>query len=1453
MAIVYDPHQKVPGNLLVGKSQTVVSGRFRLIFPSDGPFFSETVEVFHAGVKLVEGRDFLFSHIYPTSILRTARRVHGAVWVINDKLTGAFTFTAHYLGHGKATQAQIAAERQADAIKIPTKCYWEDVIGVVYFPPVDIQFDRENWKGEQEVMDALGLLAKKMSEGPTKPNPFANNIYFQEEGSFGPPGFEYVGGGKFVCRDDAVYGSTASTFSAPTVPGRNQLRGKHRFSWTLRSPAAAASVSWTPFSTSLRQDNDPGFYMESTAQGQLEVRLVLRERPAPGQRGWCLLHTSPFPKAQFATGITATVDYDTAAGVYQFTMTAGATVLCDVRIDLTNPPADIAADVRDSNVKAILDIGVKPVLSCYPRLNGEITIHEMPGSGEVALGTVYEMLVHWKKEIDEMFKLSPAITHVKDKSNPHRDSWGWLRALQLNGIATDTAKIAGKLQADFAAAINAQLPKLSNLVGVKVPRHAAAPVNLTGTFGTKPGVSSITGSKANGDSANVESSTTFDPNAAMLLSKGGYKLSYSAPNGLRFKSGNNVLELLPTENKATWNGKELLTPLTVGPHLPGGEAGGDGLFYGVSTASVDITGNGIPGVPFVATWNPPSTAQLTNYALRRLTDVFGYSDTLAATPALIKKLDAMFTGKLLMSKATINGTYSLAQSVVLDKLAIGLDRVSDLSDEALPISLAQQNELVKYSPADHVHDMGEFGIGHATTAKVGLIRFGGFTDDATLALPGDLVLKLYDRVADLESAVAAAGVDVAVDIMRYGPVGNQVLENQVTIAGLMVTVKAQIYYLRKQYPVPIASFNLQELFPSTAQEGDFYIYVDMKDNAAYYFVSDKKVVETDTITEIGNIETEAGVVTAAQVRSVTRLGDFREFDEHVASVSDHINYKPTSLEMMGQSNPPIVPANGLTPIPDASKWRYDWRFGYDNIAASTTVLAAACALNRGGATDFPIGLLFEYNGFSPDGNKVTIWDTNNMKFQYRIDTAAKRFELWLLGTFASISLPGTYIREGQLPEDYLSKPLRIGVYADGNDGSVAIRQVTFVCYSGDTEVFRETFDETPANRPLNAPYANWRTIFKAAATVNLSMPINPKGKVVVVENSFEALRPVDFKNVKGVVHHPGLLGVVRGLADWRLFDVTGANVPNVNATCQGNKVSFVPNPGNSSLHRILKQMCPIRHDKARTQQLKFAAQATGSDNTLLEIMVGGFVDSKGKFHRFSVLLNNSNYVTNPNGNLVILGFAIDYGTAAQVIIGAPAPVVSGAFNWTQLGAMPVTLNFLPGQVELRITIKGLIYIVVFAYGETGVTVRFSPGAGNSGFSTITHDLAPYISQLGLTLKELFSSEASLWWGIGGTFDAPAHFQFNHSDGLSPLVGGGDSSLTAFDGYLEHLSAANAVRVYEEAIPNAEVGLTVEEIKAAFIKRHLETDTTGTLFSINPNNVHLSLDIPNKRLQAVVYR
>lgn len=1245
MAIVYDPHQVISGNLLVKKPQTITSGRFRLIFPTEGPFFSDTVELYQGTRRLVEGTDYLLSHIYPTSILRTARRAHGALWLINDAISANVTLTAHMLGHGVATPAQVTAERQVNAQKIPSRCYWEDVIGVVYFPPVDIRFNRDDWKGEKEVMDALGSLANRMA------NPQTTN----------------------------------------------------------------------------------------------------------------------------------------------------------------------------------------------------------PGSSDPLVDNVYEMLVKWKDEVDELFRTAPAHAHIKDHNNPHRDTWGWLRALELNGLASDTLLVDGRNYTQLAAAINAQLPTLTDLVGKKLLRNATGEQTISGSFTTHGGLTAITGSKTGGANNQLESVSVFDPNAAMLLSKGGYKLSYVAPNGLRIRAGTNVFELLPNQTKATWNGKDLLTPLTVGPHLPGGQAGGDGLFYGTTTPSVEMTGNGIPGVPFVATWVPPDSAVKAQYAMRRLTDAFGYSDSLVATPALVKKLDTLFLGKLLMNKATINGVHSLAQSVQMSRTTIALPKVSDVSDEDLAISPAQETELVKYIAADHTHDRLTFGIDNATTAKMGLVRFGGLVDDAGLALAGDSVLSMYSRVTSLEETVAAAGVDVVVDITRYGPVGNGTIPGQLTVTGTMITIKAQTYYLRKQYTVPLTAFNLAELYPTTYIDAQFYIYVDMKANAAFYLLSDKKLVETDTLTAIGEIETAGGVVVFAEIRSVTRLGEFRELDEHAASVTDHINYRPATAELMGLAPAPVVADNGLSPEPTIAVWEYDWRYGYTNKGVVTADFPVTAVQKRSGVEDLPLTLTMEYYGFSPDGVKIDYWASSNMRLQYRIDPVAKRVELWLLGTYTGATLPSTYIQSGILPDDYLTRSLRLSVVADGNSASVTLRNLRFVCQSGNTTVLDVTFNETPAKRPLNAPSADWHAIFSAAGTVKLSMPLNPKGKAVVVENSFEPLRPVDFKAVKKVVDVPGVLGTVRGLADWRCVNVNGQQTPNVSFDVDGQTVKCSPYPGNPALHRLLKQTCPVRHDTSTATRLAFALSVGGGDNTIAEIVLGGFVDAKGKFHRFSVLINNSNFVTNPQGKLVVLGFAIDYATPSQLVIGAPAPVVSGAFNWSQLGKMAIVLNFLPGQVEATVTIQGLLYVVVFAYSASAVTVRFSPGAGNSSFSTITHDLKPLLPQLGVTAAELFDPNASLWWGLGGAFDGQTVFEFDHSEGQSAVAGGGTQTLTSFSGYLEHLSAANAVRVFDEAIPDNEVGLTPVEIKRAFINRHAELDLTGHLFAISPDAVRITLDIPNKRLQAVVFR
>jgi len=1252
MAIIYDPHQKVSTNLIAKKAQAITAGKYRLIFPTDGPFYSDTAKLYSAAGELQSGKDYILTHLYPTSILRTARRCHAAIWLLNEAVTGGVTFTAHYLGYGKATSAQLAAERVLNATKLPNKCYWEDAIGAVYFPRVDIQFDRANWKGEKEVMDALAALAAKMSSPPSKPNPFSNNIYFNEDASFSP-GFDYVGNGKFVCTDDAAGGYVSSTYTAPTVAGRNQLRGKRRISWMLKSDKLASSVERPLFTTSLRQDNGHGFYMESTAQGTLEVRLVL-----PGI-GWKVLHSSPFPKAQFAAGLTATVDYDTAAGVYRHIMTSGATVLCDVTIDLTNPPAEMAADIISSNVKAVLDIGVKIVLDSKPRLGGEVTILEMPGSpADPVIDNVYEMLVKWKDEVDKQFKLSPAIAHVTRKDNPHKDSWGWLRAIELNGIASDTILVDGKDQSMLAAAINAQLPKAANLSNKLLRRNQGVAQTVAGSFTTHPGQTSVTGSSA----TSVQSAAFFDATLAMIASDKNTSFSYSAPQGLRLKSGANVMEVLPNRSFATFNGKEILTPLTIGPYLPGAVSGGDGLFYGVSTPTMQITGSGVVGVPFEVTWLPPNAAVPTAYAMRQLTAVFGYSSSLVASPFLVQQLNALFQGKLLMSQASVNGN-SLAQSVVLDKSSFSgtMQNIPNITDQAMPLSDPQLAELAKYTPVDHTHDKSEFGIVNATTAIMGLIRYGGIVDDATLALTGDHVLKLYDRTVTLEGLTATAGVGLAPDIIRFGDYGTGALPDSVSTLAYMLTVKTQVYYIRKQYPVPQASFNLATLFPLTFQDGVFYVYVDMKNNAAFYHVSDVTLPEDTTRTLIGRVETDDAGIVFAEIVAVTRLGDFRELDEHAASIAEHISYKPNAAQLAALASGPMAGAGALD---------------YTQVA---------------GTSDFPL-----------------------------------------------------------------------------------------------------------------------------------------------------------------------MLGMTHGLANWRAMDAVGNAVPNLNAAQRAADLRFIPHPDGIATHRMFKQLKPICFDTGdsadatvRTKMNFILKAPTSAANTIIEVALGIFTDPAGKPHRFSALVNNSNFVTNGQGQLVLLGFAIDFGLPTQVIIGAPKPLYSGAISWATLGSIPMQITFRDGSTELLVTLQGLDYLITFNYSPTAATVVFAPGVGNSTFTSATTNLVPYLTTLGLTAATMFKTGTRFQWGIGGQFDSPVTLTWPVV-ALDPVLGGG-KTLANIAGLLEHASSANACRVYEEVIPDDEVGLSTDAIRTAFIKRHTDTDLTGALFSLNPESLYITLDLTNKKIQAIAYR
>lgn len=706
MAVVYDPHQKEPGNKIRGKAVSVLGTNYRMLVPPDGPFYSHSLVVKSGSTTLRIAEDYLITHPYMTGMQRTGRASHGMIWITNPKYVTGFTLDYDALGIGSATTAQVNAERTANAGKFPTDCQWEEVIGDVYFPPVDIQFDWANWKGERELMQAIADIGTKL--------------------------------------------------------------------------------------TTLPPDSD------------------------------------------------------------------GSMVL--------------------------------------------------------------SLLKHYHAIVEALYRNSPAIPHVTQTNNPHLDaSWGRMRTIELNGIASDTSLVAGRNQATLADYVNQRSAKASDFAD-KMLRAGATRI-ITGTFTMLPGLSSVTSSKDD-EASGVGTSLQVDDKVVRLIAKDSSTVN-AGNNPITFKGGANALVLYPDSRGLQWNGKKLLDPTTVGPYLPGNEGGGDGVFFAINSGSVTITGNGIQTVPFICTWVPPDDTSPDTLALRMLTNDFGTSESLAATPALITKLATAFTGKLESAKAYINGM-QLLSSITIDALSFNLGNVSNILDSDLPVSTAQATEFAKYAVLGHTHTADVFGIGNATTAKAGLIKFGGLVNDATLALDGSYALTQTTAVEKLEEDANGSDASAVVDIIRYGLPGNAEIADQGTAVGWMVTVKANNYFVRKDYTAALATFNLLSLFPDTHADTTLGVYVDLINEVATYVVKDNAdFADNETLTKIGEIITTDDGVDSITIHNTTRLGEFRELVEHEANVNAHTPRTMTEAQfgyMFGRGGPAF--ANGAL---GARRFDGDWR------------------------------------------------------------------------------------------------------------------------------------------------------------------------------------------------------------------------------------------------------------------------------------------------------------------------------------------------------------------------------------------------------------------------------------------------------------------------------------------------------------------------------------------------
>lgn len=920
MAVVPDPHYQEPGNMQTGEAVTPIGTKYRMLFPAHAPFYTTSLVVKSGGKKLTLGDDYVITHAYVTGMARTGHVCHGGVWITNPKYQSGFTLDYHAIGIGEATAEMIAAEREANKDRYPVDCQWDNVIGDLYFPPVDIKFDWENWRGESELMEAIVAVGAKLGEAISRVDPIARNtldlqyragvtlITSEQYATYdGTGGYTYNASRR---RYSLSYQNTtfdayslAVKYRLPSIPPETTLNPGELIDWMLCYANGGASI--------LRLQLK-----------QRAIYLTLTTAIGSGSSNYSYTLTTGLTDTELAGEVEFSVVRREGNGVYDITVkTSKQTVNYSFNVD--NPPSEFAPGYQKTDVAKWLKFKSGVNLNWWAGENDYVQIRSLPGAPAPDVNNdVYQLLVKYHQIVDKLYRDAPAHTHVPRKDNPHRDSWGAIRALENNGIASDATLVYGKTQPQLTDYVNNLLPKLSTLAN-KLLRLPAAAQSINGTFGMKPGLTSITSAVGTDESEGVGAQFTVDPRVIRFIGRDSQTVN-AGNNPITWQSGANQLILYPDSRGLEFNGKKLLDPTTVGPYLPGNESGGDGLFYGTSTATVTINGNGIQSVPFICTFVPPESDDLGLMAVRLLATEFGDREDLAATPALIKKLDQQFTGKLVAVKSYINDM-PLTSSIYIDKTNFGLSNVQNVPDVQLPISPLQQAELDKYAVVGHKHTSAAFGIKRATTTEFGLVQFGTAVDDATLALDGGEVIRQADAITEIEKVAKTVDSGASINIIRYGLPGTDVIENGITYTDWMVTIKANDYFVGREYKVPLSTFNLAELFPATHEDAEFGVYVDAAGDAGKYIIYENpNTAETETMTKIGSIITSETGVVFVEIRNVTRLGEFRELGEHIEDDNAHIRRGMTQAEFgftYGTGGP--VWSTGA---PGTKRIDADWRY-----------------------------------------------------------------------------------------------------------------------------------------------------------------------------------------------------------------------------------------------------------------------------------------------------------------------------------------------------------------------------------------------------------------------------------------------------------------------------------------------------------------------------------------------
>ena len=162
-AYPFDPHADNDANVVKAEQHVLSQDMpsYRVILPSFAPFFDSNDLIITCNDRpLLNGFDYYLSHRYFRGVERTGKLMYGGIWIINPKLSGTFKVSYRTLGGKFTPERSVLDDYLTTRLTDPSTASWEEVINDdPFFPPVDIQFDRDAFKDEADVQTSIREIA----------------------------------------------------------------------------------------------------------------------------------------------------------------------------------------------------------------------------------------------------------------------------------------------------------------------------------------------------------------------------------------------------------------------------------------------------------------------------------------------------------------------------------------------------------------------------------------------------------------------------------------------------------------------------------------------------------------------------------------------------------------------------------------------------------------------------------------------------------------------------------------------------------------------------------------------------------------------------------------------------------------------------------------------------------------------------------------------------------------------------------------------------------------------------------------------------------------------------------------------------------------------------------------------------------------------------------------------